>query len=277
MSAVTGPFTTWWADRYTRGLPAEVRDRRREEIESDVFEHVHLNMTSDARRTSVAWRTVRGIPADVSWRRQEKRAMRANSPEPNESHLRNAWAVVTQRWFAPVAVLVMLFDLLFAIAVINEDGSNSGQVIGPILLTLCAVAIGTGLWLRWRAVRVITSRPAPAGEVRRAVTTRTIAALLAILVVTLALLIIGVSAGSVSVFFAAFGLLVVAALGFGTGAVVRAVRSSDLADKAGLADGLIIVGTFPALAMFWMVIPTILALIVIGGVLGTSAKFRPAA
>ena len=65
--------------------------------------------------------------------------------------------------------------------------------------------------------------------------------------------------------------------GFGTGAVVRAVRSSDLADKAGLADGLIIVGTFPALAMFWMVIPTILALIVIGGVLGTSPKFRPAA
>jgi hypothetical protein len=29
--------------------------------------------------------------------------------------------------------------------------------------------------------------------------------------------------------------------------------------------------------MFWMIVPPILALIVIGGVLGTSPKFRPAA
>jgi hypothetical protein len=275
VSAGAGAFTTWWADRYTRGLPAEVRERRRDEITSDGFEQLHA--ASDQRPTSITWRTMRGIGADVAWRRQEMRAMRANSPVPHESHLRNAWSIVTQRWFAPVAVLVMLFDLLFAIAVINEDGSNSGQVIGPILLTLCAVAIGTGLWLRWRAVRAITSRPAPAGEVRRAVSNRTIAGLFAVLGVTLALLIIGVSSGGVGVFFAAFGFLVICALVFGGRVVMRAVRSSDVADRAGLADGLIIVGTFPALAMFWMVIPPVLALLVIGGVLGTSPKVRPAA
>jgi hypothetical protein len=277
VSAANGAFTMWWADRYTRKLPDEVRDRRRAEIESDVFEHVHLaSESSDARRTSVAWRTVRGIPADVAWRRQEMRAMRANSPEPHESPLRNAWAVVTQRWFAPIAILVLVFDVLFAIAVLKE-GKSSGQVIGPILLTLCAVAIGTGLWLRWRAVRVIASRPAPTGATLRAVSNRTIAAIFAVLGITLALLVIGVSTGAVSVFFVGLGLLVIAALVFGVRAVVRAVRSSDVADRAGLADGLIIVGTFPALAMFWMIVPPILALLVIGGVLGTSPKFRPAA
>ena len=275
MSAGTGAFTIWWANRYTRGLPAEVRDRRRDEITCDVFEQMHA--ASDERATSVTWRTVRGIPADVVWRRQEKRAMRANSPEPHESHLRNAWAVVTQKWFAPVAVLVLVFDLLFAIAVINEDGSNSGQVIGPVLLVLCAAAIGSGLWLRWRAARVIGGRTVAPGEPRRAVSNRTIAGLFAVLGITVAFLVIGVSSGSAAVFFAALGFLAIVVLVFGGRAVARALRSSDLADKAGLADGLIIVGTFPALAMFWMIVPPILALLVIGGVLGTSPKFRPAA
>ncbi len=275
MSPDTGAFTTWWAQRYTRGLPDEVQARRRDEIVSDVFEQLHT--ASDQRDASVTWRTMRGIPADVAWRRQEKRAMRANSPEGHESHLRNAWAVATQRWFAPVAVLVIVFDLLFAIAVIQEDGSNSGQVIGPVLLVLCALAIGTGLRLRWRAARGISAHVAPAGTARRAVSNRTIAGLLAVLGVTLALLVIGRSAGSVAVFFLALILVGGCALVFGGRFVVRALRSTDVADKAGLADGLIVVGTFPALAMFWMVIPPILALIVIGGVLGTGPRFRPAA
>jgi hypothetical protein len=274
VSADSGAFTTWWAQRYTRGLPAEVQARRRDEIVSDVFEE--LNAASDGRG-SMTWRTIRGMAADVSWRRQEQRAMRANSPEGHESHLRNAWAVVTQRWFAPVAVLVIVFDLLFAIAVIQEDGSNSGQVIGPVLLVLCALAIGTGLWMRWRAARVISTHASPAGTARREVSNRTIAGLLAVLGVTLALLVIGVSAGSVAVFFLALILVGGCALAFGGRFVVRALRSSDVGDRVGLADGLIVVGTFPALAMFWMVIPPILALIVIGGVLGTGPRFRPAA
>jgi hypothetical protein len=274
VSAGDGTFSTWWADRYTRGLADEVRDRRRDEIACDVFEQLHA--ASDGRRASVAWRTLRGVPSDLSWRRQEMRAMSANSPEPRFPHVRNAWAVITQKWFAPVALLVLVFNLLFAIAVIKE-GESSGQVVGPILLTLCAVAIGTGLWLRWRAVRVITARPAPIDGPRGAVSNRTIVGLLTVLGITLALLVIGVSAGSVPVFITALGFIAICAMVFGGRAVVRAVRSSDVADKAGLADGLIVVGTFPALAMFWMIVPPILALIVIGGVLGTSPKFRPAA
>jgi len=275
VSGANGAFSVWWTDRYTRGLPTEARDRRREELTSDVFEQLHA--ASDVRPASITWRTLRGIPADVAWRRQEMRAMRTNSPQPHESRLHNAWAVVTQRWFAPVAILVLVFDLLFAVAVIKEEGSNSGQVIGPVLLTLCASAIGAGLWLRWRASRVIGARTAAPGEPRRAVSNRTIGGLFAVLGITLALLVVGISAGSVPVFVAALGFLAICALLFGGRAVVRALRSSDATDQAGLADGLVIVGTFPALAMFWMIVPPILALIVIGGVLGTSPKFRPAA
>ena len=276
MSTQPGSFTTWWADRYTRGLPAEVRDRRREEIACDVFEQ-QVRTASERRPTSITWRSVRGIPADMSWRRQEMRAMRANSPEPHESRLRNTWAVVTQRWFAPIAVLLVVFNVLFAWAVLMEDaGKMPGQAIGPVLLVLCAAAIAAGLWMRWRAAQVITSRPAPVDRPLRAVGNRPIAALIAVLVVTLALLVIGVSSGSVPVFLLALAVLGFTALAFGGRAVVRALRSSDIADKAGLADGLVIVGTLPSLGMFWMVIPPLLALVVIGGVLGTHPRFRPA-
>lgn len=59
-------------------------------------------------------------------------------------------------------------------------------------------------------------------------------------------------------------------------ALGRALRSSNIADKAGVADALIIVGTLPALALFWMVIPPLLALAVIVGVLGASPRLRAA-
>jgi hypothetical protein len=205
--------------------------------------------------------------------------MRANSPVPRESRWRNAWAIATQRWFAPVAVLVIVFNLLFAWAVITEDTAKMpGQAIGPVLLTLCAVAIALGLWMRWRAGMAMARRGAADGErLRSPVANRTIAGLFAILGITLALLVIGVSSGSVAVFFAALGFLATCALVFGGHAVVRALNSSDLAAKAGLADGLIIAGTFPALMMFWMIVPPILALVVIGGTLGTSPRVRPAA
>ena len=43
------------------------------------------------------------------------------------------------------------------------------------------------------------------------------------------------------------------------------------------ADALIVVATLPSLALFWAVIPPILAVIVIGGVIGTGPRVRRAA
>jgi hypothetical protein len=278
VSAGTGAFTTWWAHRYTRGLPMEVRDRRRDEITSDVFEQLHA--TSEGRPTSITWRTLRGIPADVSWRRQEMRAMRANSPEPRASRVRNTWAVMTQRWFAPLALLIVVFDLLFAIAVVQEDGSKMpGRVVGPVILTLCAAATSVGLWLRWRAGRAISARVATPGEAVQPVSRRVVGGVIAILVAALALMMVGVarSTGGVVLFLSGMALILGTAAVLGGRAFARALRSSNMADKAGLADGLIVIGTLPALAMFWMIIPPILALTVIGGVIGTSPKFRTAA
>lgn len=270
-------FTRWWTDRYTRGLAEEVRDRRRAEIVSDVFEQVHAASAADGRGGAVAWRAASGIPADLAWRRQEKRAMQGATPDPNGSRLRNTWAVVTQNWFAPLAVLVGVFNLLASIAVATEaDGKMPGKAVGPIVMTTFALSIFGGLWLRWRSGRARSLRPDPAARIPAAVSGRRIGQLAAVLVGSLALLVVGVSTSAIPVFFVGLVLLGGSALVFGGRTTARALRSADMADKAALANGMIIVGTLPALALFWMVIPPLMAIAVIYGVLGTSPRVRPA-
>lgn len=271
-------FARWWTDRYTRGLAEEVRDRRRAEIASDVFEQVQMASTaSSSPGTAIAWRATRGIPADLAWRRQEKRVMQGATPDPRGSRLRNTWGVVTQNWFAPIAVLVGVFNLLASIAVATEaDGKMPGTVIGPIVMTAFALSIFGGLWLRWRAGRARSLRPDPAARVPAAVSGRQIGLLAAVLVGSLALLVVGVSTDAIPVFFVGLVLIAGSALVLGGRLLVRALGSADMADKAALANGMIIVGTLPALAFFWMVVPALMAIAVIYGVLGTIPRVRSA-
>ena len=192
-----------------------------------------------------------------------------------ESPLRAAWAVLTQTWFAPIAVLVGVFDLLASVAVIvDDDAKMPGQAIGPIVMTLLAVALFTGLWLRWRIGRAVAARgpePEPAARDRWG-----LGLWVGVLVLAFAMLTVGVSTGTATAYFVALGLLVGVAVVAGGRSLVRALRSTDLSDRAGLADGLVVIGTLPALAFFWMIIPALLALAVIGGVFGTNARPRPA-
>jgi len=264
-------FTEWWVDRYTRGLPTEVRDRRRAELASDVFEQHHAMI---GRPADVTWRTIRGAHADLAWRREEQRLVQASHRPP--SRLRATWRVVTQNWFAPIAVLLGVFNVLFAIAVATEDGGKMpGQAIGPVILGLLAVALFGGLWLRWRAGQARLARPADAP--RTPVPTHYVAGLAALLVVCCAILVIGVSSGAPVFFFTALGLLSVTGLALAGIGITRAVQSADPGSRIALADGMIIVGVLPSLVMFWMVIPPALAIAVIVGVVTTNPRVRPAA
>jgi hypothetical protein len=264
-------FARWWVDRYTRGLPPDVRERRRAEIASDVFEQVH---GTEHRGHDVAWRAVRGLHADLAWRREERRLVQGSYRPP--SRLRTTWGVVTQNWFAPLALLVAGFDALFAIAVATEaDGKMPGRAVGPVILVAFAALVVGGLWLRWRAGCARAATPV-ADLPRLPVSRWWIAGGFGLLVVCLALLVVGVSAGSPGVFFLVFGLLAVAALAVGGVGTVRAVRSSDPAHRVALADGMIVVGVLPALAMFWMIVPSLVAIAVIVGVLTTNPRVRPA-
>jgi hypothetical protein len=63
-----------WVRRYTRDLPDPVAERRIEEIDADLHDHIAHERghgTADPRiALRIASRMVRGLPADASWRRR---------------------------------------------------------------------------------------------------------------------------------------------------------------------------------------------------------------
>jgi len=67
---VARAFARAWTVAYTAGLPVEARDRRREEIASDLWEHRHGAGQDVGDLTwgmSVVARVVRGMSADLLW------------------------------------------------------------------------------------------------------------------------------------------------------------------------------------------------------------------
>ncbi len=72
IAAVASRVARGWTAAYTLGLAAQVRDARRTEIASDVWEH-HRDIVTEGRPVwrfvgSVLSRIVRGAPADLLWR-----------------------------------------------------------------------------------------------------------------------------------------------------------------------------------------------------------------
>jgi len=61
-----------WVDLYTRGLPAELRDRRRDEIAGDLWsqfeEAALIGRSPRATANEILVRLLTGIPADLTWR-----------------------------------------------------------------------------------------------------------------------------------------------------------------------------------------------------------------
>jgi hypothetical protein len=266
-----------WVRLYTAGLPADVRDARRDEIASDVFEHrAHRDATNRAVRLELAGRTLRGAAGDLLWRYEEGKAMRMQRRDDagRPTGLQAAWATLTQAWFTPIAALVALFDILMAVGVaFDENSKMPGQLIGPVLMLLLAIGILTGLWIRWRS-QFDDDTDTPARDTSR----RTVLATRCLVVLGIAAITIGaglveslalVVVGALTLVLA--GLLALRRRRDARDGVVRARRASPV-----LADVLIVVGTLPALGLWWMIVPAILALIVIGGVIGTGPRLRRA-
>lgn len=80
MNPLLGPVR-WWVRVYTAGLEPSVRDRRRDEINADLWDQV--DGQTGGGRTAVAitmavWlRWLSGVPDDVFWRREQPTAAQA--------------------------------------------------------------------------------------------------------------------------------------------------------------------------------------------------------
>jgi len=66
-----------WTTIYTAGIPETLRDARREEIESDLWEAQHDSQSDPIRLSAmhVVARLVAGIPDDLGWRLEQVNAM----------------------------------------------------------------------------------------------------------------------------------------------------------------------------------------------------------
>ncbi len=230
----TPAITRRWVRLYTAGLPEQIRTTRRDEIDSDAYEQLAQAQHSAERRQvrrEVVGRTVRGAVDDLVWRREVAKAMERTSMR----------AALSQAWWAPVAALVLLFDVGLAVGVLADDASTMpGRIVGPILVLISASAMAVGLSVRVSGAGTRGPRHAPYAAVVIAAAFVTAATVGGLVILVLA------------------AVAIVAALA----ALARgSVRS------AGVADALVLIGTLPALAMFWLVIPSLLALAVIVGVL----------
>jgi NhaP-type Na+/H+ or K+/H+ antiporter len=69
-----------WVRFYTRNVPAPIAQRRIDEIDADLHDHIaheRAHGTTDRRIAfSIAARMLRGLAADVSWRRQRSKTSR---------------------------------------------------------------------------------------------------------------------------------------------------------------------------------------------------------
>jgi hypothetical protein len=78
-----------WVAFYTRGLPEQIREDRRDEIEDDLWSQ--LSDTAESARDErsltgeIVMRLLLGIPSDVSWRVEQRHA--ARPPAPTDRNL----------------------------------------------------------------------------------------------------------------------------------------------------------------------------------------------
>jgi hypothetical protein len=134
-----------WVRFYTRNLPTPIAQRRIDEIDADLHDHIaheRAHGTGDRRiALSIASRMVRGLAADASWRGQA--IARASTPKEERKMSKPAYRSVVRVALATACVLIVP---LVAMQITDEvDWGVADFVIAGVLLG------GTGLLLELAA------------------------------------------------------------------------------------------------------------------------------
>lgn len=147
----------WWVGLYTRGLPQGLRDERRGEVASDVWEHRAAAGDRWATQLAIVSRCLRGVPADLSWRRARLRRRRAL---PGRASLLRGvgWAFAGAGYALLVAHHAWLSTALLGLDLYGADwspgdvetwsrlsGALMAALVGGALLLRPAPRLGAGL------------------------------------------------------------------------------------------------------------------------------------
>jgi|GEM_PF-2178993 len=144
-----------WVAIYTRGLPSEVRDARRAELRSDLFEHLRQASSDGQGRLrwslQVGGRVVRGMADDLWWRFAQQAAGRPATEVAERRRRLLAWlfdwvvspaaafGVLLTAWFSASALrlagtLVVLFVVLavLRIRLVGPVDNESALMLGVV-------------------------------------------------------------------------------------------------------------------------------------------------
>ena len=139
-----------WVRFYTRDLPAPIAERRIDEIDADLHDHIAHERaagTTDRRiAVSIAARMALGLPADVSWR-----AARKEPDMTKSAYVRVAVVTGLVLLIPAVGMLISdefawgVFDFVFAAILLAGTGLLLELAVrnpGNIVLRVAAAAIG---------------------------------------------------------------------------------------------------------------------------------------
>jgi hypothetical protein len=140
-------LTRAWTATYTRGLPADLRAQRREEIDCDLWEHQRL---ADLQReptggtaASILLRLLLGVPADIVWRLETGASARSGrGTRMNDTPLMRIGLIVL--------MLPLLFMAANGIGMLlggGEFDSRQEQVLYGFVVAIAPLVALAGLWL----------------------------------------------------------------------------------------------------------------------------------
>jgi hypothetical protein len=153
-----------WVALYTRGLPAATARTRRAEIESDIWEQRAAAGGGMRVELAVASRTARGVTADLSWRRTQRRGRRVPSLATAVRALGWAFALIAYTllvcqftWAATALVGLDLYGADWA----PGDVEWYSRACGTLLLVLLSGAALLPRWPRTGAALVASGVAVP--------------------------------------------------------------------------------------------------------------------
>lgn len=156
-SSGAATLTRTWVKAYTRGIPTELRDRRRAEVDSDLWEQSRDDRHGGRPRfetsLEIVVRLLLGVPADLSWRLEH------TSPKRSATRIYQGSRTMLQtasKHAIPVLVGLLsaaYFAMAFGVGIAGEDMSLGARFLWGTAIGIAGFLLAAGLLELRRAPR----------------------------------------------------------------------------------------------------------------------------
>ena len=166
MNAAFQPIRLW-VRLYTAGLPPNIRDDRRAEIESDLWEQTSFAAEHGLDRLGLAvsvWsRWLFGVADDLMWRANQRATLqhprRAVTAQPFVRLATSSGGLVRLGAGGAIAIALMCLVVVVNTNAYTNGTQPSGE-LAATLLSLIALITGLGTITAVRGFRIMRARPA---------------------------------------------------------------------------------------------------------------------